>query len=285
MDRADSISLKRFGEVEIAVVSAGELHNWSPHFEPGQQWITPDTDVDARGAAIGGLNWMFVRSSDAVALIDPATFEPGEVIGSATLVAGLDLDSTLEQLAVTSENVTHVIVSHLHPDHACGLVARGSTQPRFPNARHIVPARDWQAFVVDDERGVADELMGQLGPVKDAGLLHLVAGDATVADGITVLDTPGESPGHLCVHVQTAAGDIYYLADLVHFPAEIEHIDWIAVRDRPAAELIASRRRVFAEADGTATFVYTHSRFPAWGRIEQTGPGTWKWCYLDDASR
>jgi glyoxylase-like metal-dependent hydrolase (beta-lactamase superfamily II) len=284
MDRPGSISLKHFGDVEVAVVSAGILRDWVPSFEPGQKWITPDTDVDAAGAAIGGLNWMFVRSKHVVLLVDPATFEPGELIGRATLVAGLDLDSALGQLAVTPGEVTLVVISHFHPDHVCGLVAHDSMEPRFPNAVHVVPARDWESYVVRDERGIAGELMRQLGPVRDAGLLREVAGDEMLANGISVIDTPGESPGHLSVRVQTPAGAVYYIADLVHFPAEFEHIDWIAVRDRPADELIASRRRIFHDADRTATFVYTHSRFPAWGKIQPTGPDAWRWRYLDDAT-
>ena len=252
---ADSISVRRFGEVTVAVVSAGVLSGWDPYFEPEQAWVTSNTDVEPGGAAVGGLNWIVVRAKDAVVLVDPATFEPGEVIGRATLHAGIDLDSALEQLELTPEQVTHVVVSHFHPDHVCGLVARGATQPRFPNATHIVPARDWETFVVTDEGGVADELMHQLGPVQSAGLLRMVAGDVQATDEISVLDAPGESLGHTCVRIDTSAGRVYYLADLVHFPVEFEHIDWFAVRGRVTGDLIGSRRRVFGEVDDTATLV------------------------------
>jgi glyoxylase-like metal-dependent hydrolase (beta-lactamase superfamily II) len=277
----DSISLRRFGEVEVAVVNAGVLSDWEPYFAPDQAWITSDTDVDARGVATGGLNWMLIRTPSAVVLVDPSTFEPGQVIGRATLAAGLALESALAALSVSADQVTHVVVSHLHPDHVCGLVARGADSPRFPGAVHVLPQRDWQAFVADDELGTAHELLHQLGPVRDAGLLRLVDGDAEVCTGVSVLDAPGESPGHLCVRVETSAGDVIYLGDLVHFPAEIAHIDWFAVRDRPAEQLVASRRRVFGEARPETTFVYTHGRFPAWGRLEPSAPDGWTWRYLD----
>jgi glyoxylase-like metal-dependent hydrolase (beta-lactamase superfamily II) len=282
MARSESISVKRLGTVDVAVVSAGQLRNWATDFRPDQAWITPDTDVDAEGRAIGGLNWMFARSKDAVVLIDPATIEQDEAIGSISLVAELDLDSALEELAVRPDDVTHVVVTHFHPDHVSGLVTHDTAQLRFPRAEHIVPARDWEAFVVNDTDGQRDELMRQLGPVQDAGLLRMVDRDEAIANRITVLDTPGETPGHLCVRVGTEVGAVYYLGDLVHFPAEIEHIDWIAVRDRPAQDVIAARQRVFGEADDTALFVYTHGRFPGWGHIERVGPTDWKWRYLDE---
>jgi glyoxylase-like metal-dependent hydrolase (beta-lactamase superfamily II) len=282
MARSESVSVKRLGAVDVAVVSAGQLRNWATDFRPDQAWITPDTDVDAEGRAIGGLNWMIVRSKDAIVLIDPATVEPEEAIGSITLVAGLGLDSALQELAIRPGDVTHVVVTHFHPDHVAGLVAHDTSQPRFPRAEHIVPARDWEAFVVNDIDGQRNELMRQLGPVQDAGLLRMIDRDETIASGITVLDTPGETPGHLCVRVDTEVGAVYYLGDLVHFPAEIEHIDWIAVSDRPSQDVIASRQRVFGEADDAALFVYTHSRFPGWGRIERVGPTGWRWRYLDE---
>jgi glyoxylase-like metal-dependent hydrolase (beta-lactamase superfamily II) len=278
---SDSISLRHFDDVEVAVVSAGVLSDWEPYFAPGQEWITPDTDVDARGAATGGLNWMLIRTPSAVVLVDPSTFEPGQVIGRATLEAGFALEAALEALGVSAHQVTHVVISHLHPDHVCGVVARGADSPRFHRAVHVVPQRDWQALVIDDELGTAQELLRQLGPVRDAGLLRLVDGDAEVCAGVSVLDAPGESPGHVCVRTETSVGDVIYLGDLVHFPAEIAHIDWFAVRDKPAEQLVASRRRVFGEARPETTFVYTHARFPAWGRLQSAAPDGWTWRYLD----
>jgi glyoxylase-like metal-dependent hydrolase (beta-lactamase superfamily II) len=278
---SSAISRRSFGEVEAAVINAGVLSGWAPFFAPGQEWITDDTDVDRDGTATGGLNWLYVNTGSAVVLIDPATFSPGQVIGRATLHAGLDLDGALGELGVSPEQVTHVVISHLHADHACGLVAPGSTEPRFPRAEHVVPARDWEAFIDRDADGSAHELLEQLGPVRDAGKLRLVDGDATVCDGVSVLDTPGESPGHLCVRIESPAGAVVYLGDLVHFPAEIHHLDWLAVAGRDADMLIASRRKVFGQARPDTTFVYTHATFPAWGRLGPATADGWTWRYLD----
>jgi glyoxylase-like metal-dependent hydrolase (beta-lactamase superfamily II) len=280
---AGSISVTDFRDVEVAVISAGTLSNWVPAFEPAQEWITPDTDVDDGGAYVADINWMLVRTPKSVVLIDPCSFLPGEVIGRATLAAGIDLDSALVELGVRPTDVTHVVVSHFHLDHVGGLVARGAYEPRFPNAVHVVPARDWQAFIVDDPTR-APALLAQLGPVEQAGLLHMVDGDEVIAPGITVLDTPGESPGHLSVRIETPQGSVFYLADLFHFPVEFEHIDWIGVHDRPLEQMVASRRRILAEAEAAAGLVYTHSRFPGWGWIEPGPSGGWTWRFRQPAA-
>ena len=224
---------------------------------------------------------MVVRRGETVALIDPCSFVAGQHLGRATLEVGLPLDAALDHLGITADEVTTVAISHFHPDHVGGLVAPGATVPRFPHATHTVPARDWRHFVEDDVDGVAHELMEQLGPVREAGLLEMVDADTEIAPGITVLDTPGESPGHLSMALDTGAGAVYYLADLVHFPIEFTHIDWIAVANRPPQQLIESRRRLFNTIPNSGVVVYTHSRFPGWGQLHKLGHDSWEWRYLD----
>ena len=86
-----------------------------------------------------------------------------------------------------------------------------------------------------------------------------------------------QSPGHQVMRFVLDGTRVYYLGDLVHFPAEIDHADWLAL-PRDAAALAVSRPRIFRDpGDGDATFVFTHARFPAWGRIAATGRDRWAW--------
>jgi glyoxylase-like metal-dependent hydrolase (beta-lactamase superfamily II) len=180
---AQAVARRRIGDIEAAVVNAGTLSGWVPCFAPGQDWVTADDDIALDGSATGGINWMLIRTEQAVVLVDPATFRPGQVIGRARLTAGAPIEAALAQLAVSPGDVTHVIVSHLHIDHAGGLVPAGATVPRFPHAVHVVSARDWDHFIIQDAAGDAAELMEQLGPPQRSGLLRLVEGDTEVRAG------------------------------------------------------------------------------------------------------
>ncbi len=88
-----------------------------------------------------------------------------------------------------------------------------------------------------------------------------------------MIPAPGETPGHCMVRVRSGGETFYYVGDLFHHPCEVSHPDWIPPR-RDLAATRASRSRLFAEAvPGRATVVFSHGRFPAWGRIIPAGGG------------
>jgi glyoxylase-like metal-dependent hydrolase (beta-lactamase superfamily II) len=99
-----------------------------------------------------------------------------------------------------------------------------------------------------------------------------------VAAGVALLEAPGESPGHQCVRV----GGVLYLGDLVHSPEELQRVELASGgAGRDPALAAESRRRVLAEAEGADAVVFTHARFPAWGRVERDG-AAWRWLALGD---
>jgi glyoxylase-like metal-dependent hydrolase (beta-lactamase superfamily II) len=101
----------------------------------------------------------------------------------------------------------------------------------------------------------------------------MIDAEGEVAPGVTMIPAPGETPGHCMVRVRSGGESFYYVGDLFHHPCEVSHPDWIPPR-RDLAATRASRSRLFAEAvSGRATVVFSHGRFPAWGRIIPAGGG------------
>jgi glyoxylase-like metal-dependent hydrolase (beta-lactamase superfamily II) len=273
--------VRRIGPIEIAVVNAGSLH-FNPGFHEGADWVTPETPVDDEGRAVIGINGMCIRTPEATVLVDPSTWSAEDSLGPHVhLIPGPSLDDALAELGVGAEAVTHVLISHGHHDHFTGLTDPGDAgRPRFPNAEHLFPAADWASLVERDERGQAELLLHYLAPAEAAGKLRLVEGDIEVTPGVTLLHAPGETDGHQIVRVASGDERVYYLGDLIHFPVEIDHLDWVGLRNRDADVLEAARRRVLADAAGKrATFVFTHGQFPGWGMVEQAGPDAWRWRY------
>jgi glyoxylase-like metal-dependent hydrolase (beta-lactamase superfamily II) len=104
------------------------------------------------------------------------------------------------------------------------------------------------------------------------GVLELVDGDREVAPGITMLDAPGESPGHHAVLVESRGVSFVHLGDLYHHPAELTE-GWVqAGTDR--ALVHRSRERILGEAlRRNAVVTASHDPLPGWRRVVRAGAG------------
>jgi glyoxylase-like metal-dependent hydrolase (beta-lactamase superfamily II) len=176
-------------------------------------------------------------------------------------------------LGVAPVAVSHVVLTHAHPDHCCGVAVEqaGRLVARFPNARHLIGAADWAAVRTDPP--AESPLAARLAAIAGLGRLESVTGETLIAPGITLIPTPGETPGHLAVRVESHGARCDIVGDLFHHPCEVAHPDW-SPPGRDAAGNRATRARLLAEAAASqATIVFTHHPFPPWGRIMPSGQG------------
>jgi aryl-alcohol dehydrogenase-like predicted oxidoreductase len=273
------VDARSIGRAAVTVISEGEMR-WAPELRaPEDEWRAAMPEADAEGAIPLGLNVVHIRTPHASILIDPGFDDPDSAWQSAYAaeVPGLrrspGLEVGLAGIDVAAEEITHVLITHAHTDHYCGVTRDRDDMrvPRFPNARHLVGRREWEGNPERERRG--SDLAARLGMVESAGLLDLVDAEEEVAPGVRVIPAPGESPGHCVVRLRSEGETFYYLGDLFHHPCEVEHPDWVS-RGRDPAALTVSRARIAADAVRTgATIVFTHERFPPWGRIVPTGAG------------
>ena len=264
MSRRSDGATRHFGDASVTIVNHFSL--LSPPDEVPQairDWGGLLRRAD--GTVVWPMNGVVVRTPSATVVVDPGGLAENDVDPSR-FERGTGIDAALDALAISSEDVTHVVITHGHVDHFVGVLADDPALLRFPNAEHVFPALD------------RDAASAVIEPVEAAGLLRLVEGDAPVCPGVDVLSTPGESPGHQVVRATGPAGSFYFLGDLVHVTDEIDHVDWVSFPDECDGRLLlSSRERVFSDqGDAPGTFVFAHGPFPGWGRIERAGDG-WRW--------
>lgn len=176
------------------------------------------------------------------------------------------------------ETVDAVVCTHLHVDHV-GWNTRlvdGNWEPTFPSARYLFakPEFDyWQS--TPDPSG--DDIFGDsVAPVHRAGLADLVPVDHTV-DGASIRfdSTPGHTPGHVSVVVESAGERAVITGDMIHTPLQIADIAQSSMFDfdqRAAAETRSSFLDRYS--DGTLV-IGTHWGGPGAGRIVADGNGGW----------
>ncbi|MGQ0549152.1 MAG: MBL fold metallo-hydrolase [Armatimonadota bacterium] len=265
-------SSRKIGDATVTVISEGSCL-WAPRFGvPEEAWRRAMPDADADGRIHIAFNLIHIQLRGASVLVDPGFDDPSSSWDQAfgarwpayTRTPGLG--AALAALGVRAAEMTHVLITHAHDDHFVGITveAGGRLEPRFPHARHLIGRQDWEG----NPRRVdpLSELSIRLGLIHARGLLDLVDGEREVVPGVSMIHVPGETPGHSVVRVRSGEERLYFVGDLFHHACEIAHPDWVSPGRDPAV-MRASRDRLLAEASSTATVVFAHAPFPAWGRI------------------
>ena len=180
----------------------------------------------------------------------------------------------LSEAGIQPGDITHVVITHGHDDHISGLTIEreGIRVPQYPNAQHYFGAAEW--FSPRMREVLADAASTQakmLGVVKSAGLLNLAEGDHDFGNGVSIIATPGETPGHQAVRICVNGETLYCLGDLFHFEFEFENQHIFAKWKDPLA-IAASRKAITRRVlDDDATMIVTH--IPVRGRLARTGTG------------
>ncbi len=280
---ASFIDTRRVGDATVTVVSEGELF-WAPRFPvPEPEWRRAMPEADADGRVWLGLNVVIIRLENALIVVDPGMDDPEsdwqrerpQVWPDWDVRRTPGLATALVELALAPEDVTHVVITHPHGDHYPGVVVTrdGNVVPRFPRARHFLGLADWDG---NPDRSAPSSDLGRLELIDRLGLLELVEREREIVPGVTILPTPGESPGHCIVRLESAGEVCYVLGDIVHHACEVEHSDWGPPHADPDA-LVDTRNRIFPTlAREGALFVTAHEPFPPWGRIVVAGDG-YRW--------
>jgi glyoxylase-like metal-dependent hydrolase (beta-lactamase superfamily II) len=174
---------------------------------------------------------------------------------------------------ISPQDITHVIITHLHFDHYSGVTTErdGQYVPAFPNARYFTGRADWEDHETQEALKDPASLESRtIGVLHSAGLLELVEGDYDLLAAIRILAAPGESPGHQIVRVHSEGQALYCLGDLYHDLVEIEHPTWMA-RWADGEATLASRRKLVDIALAEDALLVPAHMSP--GRLQRTADG------------
>ncbi|PRY95227.1 glyoxylase-like metal-dependent hydrolase (beta-lactamase superfamily II) [Hasllibacter halocynthiae] len=182
---------------------------------------------------------------------------------------GLDptgMTAALEAAGRAPGDVTHVAITHMHPDHIGGLSQDGT--PTFENAEHLAGATEMAAW----EEDPSDAFTAKVLPIRDR--FTLIEPGAAVGPAEAV-EAFGHTPGHMAFRVADGDAAMLLIADTANHPIwSLEHPDWEVLFDMDKAAAAATRRELLgmAAADGTPILGY-HMPFPAVGYVEEAGDG------------
>jgi glyoxylase-like metal-dependent hydrolase (beta-lactamase superfamily II) len=267
---------RKVGAIDVSIVSDGEL-NVPLSFTLAD---TPLPDAAAlfraHGLPEGGTpsqtNVVLVKTGDELVLIDAgsgAHFQP---------TAG-KLQENLEAAGIAPEKITKVVFTHVHADHLWGVLDDFEDGERFPNASYIVAVPEWD-FWADPKTpdNVPDWLKGMaLGTSRilkkiEGKVERRKAGD-TVAPGLTYVATPGHTPGHMSVLVESQGQRLMIGGDvLANTALSFARPEWRIGSDFDRDLAVSTRRRLLDQlAMDKMPLIGFHLAWPGFGAVERSG--------------
>ena len=235
-------------------------------------WLKPHFFDEAVGDLASRIQTYLVKTPEHTIVIDTCVGNDKRREGSALwhMRAGGYLDD-LAAAGVTPEQVDFVVCTHLHVDHV-GWNTRfvdGRWVPTFPRARYLFVGEEWEYWRHEKDECIADSVL----PVVEHGQVDLVQSDHALGRWLRFEPSPGHTPGHVSVRLETSAGRAVFSGDLMHRVVQVAEPQWSSIfcADRARA---AATRRDFVEryADSGVLVLAAHFNRP--GYIVREGGGT-----------
>jgi len=186
------------------------------------------------------------------------------------------LEDGLAQIGVRPEDVSIVIDTHLHFDHAGGntfVDADGVVRPSFPNARYVVQRGEWIYATHTNERTAGSYFPHNFAPIASQDRFDLVDGEREIVFGIRVVPTPGHTPFHQSVLIESDGDTAFYPADLVPTASHLP-LAWIMGYDVEPLVTLETKRAMLGKAarDGWRV-IFEHDATVVSGRVKVDGKG------------
>ena len=221
------------------------------------------------------------RRAGRVILVDTGAgtkWSPKEIERYGLEVAGDGLGAGLASAGLREEDVTDILITHLHFDHNGGLTRwadqdREQAVPRFPRARVWVHRKHWDHAVSPSEKDRASFMQRDFGPVLEAGLVETLEGDppASPFEGISLQLVHGHTPGQMLPRFVGDGRELLYTGDLIpmftHLP-----VSWVMAYDVEPLRTIVEKKLVLRDcAERNLLLAPAHDPGAACGAVDMDG--------------
>lgn len=221
------------------------------------------------------VNAFVVQSKDQTVLVDAGAAQCfGPTMGNAM--------ANIQAAGFQPDDIDSILLTHLHPDHACGL-ATPDGQAAFPNATVWVAKADadfWldpetQAQAPEDKQPFFQLAQDAVAPYIKREAFHTYTDHSELLPGIGVVPTPGHTPGHSSYLVESDNESLLIWGDIVHsHSVQLQHPEVSIEFDSDQQQAIKSRTETVSKAAAERWLVAgAHMPFPGLGHLRSEDQG------------
>ncbi len=160
------------------------------------------------------------------------------------------LRERLGEIGYKMEDITHMILTHLHFDHSGGAIILDENDnlvPAFPNAVYYVSDTNWEAGMNPSPRDSASYLDFNYAPLEKAGVLELVSDNSLIIDGISTISVNGHTTGQQLIKIDSEGDTLIFCSDLIPLRSHIK-LPWIMGYDLNAVLTLEEKTIFLKEA-------------------------------------
>ena len=181
----------------------------------------------------------------------------------------------------------YVLCTHLHLDHVGWntQLVDGKWQPTFPNAKYLFAKKEWEFWKSEYESGaehaadggsIADSVI----PIVEANRAVLVDEDHAIDDQLYLSPSPGHTPGHVCLNLESNGKRAVMTGDMMHHPIQIG-LPHVASKFDHDVDRARNTRQDFLQryGDNEVMVFGTHFAAPTAGWVVSHGDG---WRFVVD---
>jgi glyoxylase-like metal-dependent hydrolase (beta-lactamase superfamily II) len=274
--RIGKVTVTRVVEIEVPIPYSEE-HAFLPEARPEvlaqMPWLYPHF-VTPEGGIILSFHALLVDAPGLRVVVDTCigNDKPRKELGYQALAT--PFLEHMKEAGWPPESVDAVVCTHLHVDHV-GWNTRleaGKWVPTFPNARYLIGQREhehWSAEGDEDQQAI---LADSVKPIFEAGLAEFVEMDHRLSPEVRLMPTPGHTPGHVSVVIESEGQRALITGDAMHHPCQMKHLDWCPSVDVDPALSPKTRRDILEGlADKPDLLIGTHFAGPTAGWVKRDG--------------
>lgn len=225
-------------------------------------------EIDHEHRLLQALNCLLVETPAGRVLIETGIGERlPDKIRDMRRYEGTPIVPAMEAAGFDPATVDLVVMSHLHFDHAGGLLRAGAGGKAFPRARIVAQQAEWDIAMSDNSRVVASYDQLELRLVQRWGEAGIVDGDVEVLPGVSVIRTGGHSKGHQAIVVRGSNRTLAFFGDLGMRPWSANP-RWVTSFDDFPLDSVEVKGELFARAAADAWLIaLSHEPVTPIGRL------------------
>ena len=179
----------------------------------------------------------------------------------------------LNEFGITPLDIDCVVCTHLHFDHVGWntILVNGKWKPTFPNAKYIFSKKEYEYWSSKPKKEMIDDLLGfedSVHPIIEAGLSELVEEDFQFDENVGLISTPGHTPHHVSVKIQSLGKKGLISVDFIYHPCQVEKTEWGNTVDTYSDQALETRKKTLSSIANTNTLLLgSHFSNPVGGYV------------------